>query len=169
LVRDSRAPLAVLLGLVAGWAADLAWHLPRLSPRVAVHFGPSGAANGWMTHRQMVLFDAGVMGFAIAAIMGAALLMRVLPTQLVNVPNRDYWFAPERRAQTVVRFLGHMLWLCCLVVALLIAVDHLIFVVNLRPGLPRLTAAEIVAPMAAFGLGLAVWVIRLYRLFPRPQ
>jgi uncharacterized membrane protein len=163
-----KASLALLVALMVTWAVDLARFLPRMPEPMAVHFGGSGKANGWMTHRQMLVFDVWMLVVVLVAVLGVGLTTRLMPTRFINIPHRDYWFAPERRSESVARLAGHMVWLGCLIVALLIAVDHLIFVVNLRPGPPQLGTREIVLPMAGFLLGLLIWVVRLHRLFPRP-
>ena len=33
------------------------------------------------------------------------------PPNMVNVPRREYWLAPERRSQTAMLLFRHMLWL----------------------------------------------------------
>ena len=44
---------AVLLGFYALWQ--------RVPERLAVHFGPSGAPDGWMSRRQFFAFSVGVL------------------------------------------------------------------------------------------------------------
>jgi hypothetical protein len=136
---------------------------------VATHFDAGGRPNGWTSREALGSFDFVFLLFVLGVVIGSALLIRVLPTSLINVPNRDHWFAPERRRQSHDRLLRHMLWLACLIVGFLIGVNHLVFVANLGPGGTHLPGAGMVALLASLLLGLVVWTVGLYRLFPRPK
>jgi serine/threonine-protein kinase len=163
-----RSPLAALAALLVVWWLHLRHSLQRLPARIATHFDGAGVPNGWMPREALGTFDMIFLAFVLAVVIGTALLIRVLPTTLINLPNRDYWFAPERRRQSHSRLLVHMLWLACLLVAFLIAVNRLVFLANLRPGPPRLSGAGFVTVLVGFLLALVGWVVRLHRMFPRP-
>ncbi len=80
----------------------------RLPDRVATHFGADGQPNGWMS-------NTGSFGFQVVLLagMGAVFtlvvpaLVRSAPT-LVNLPNRDYWLAPERRDEGIAKITNWM-------------------------------------------------------------
>src|SRR2546423_1804970 len=115
-MRALRAPVVVLLLFVAAAAIDYALYLRLMPDRVATHFSGAGLPNGWMSRRQLALFDVGLLGFLLLLLIGLGLLGRFLPPTLINVPHRDYWFAPERRRESADRLFRHVLWLCCLLV-----------------------------------------------------
>jgi serine/threonine-protein kinase len=163
-----RSALAVLGALLLGWWLHLRSFLPRLPERIATHFDGAGRPNGWMTRAGLGSFDFRFLAFVLAVVIGSALLIRVLPVKLINIPNRDHWFAPERRRQSHARLLGHMLWFACLMVAFLIGVNHLVFLTNLQPAGARLSGTGMVALLVSFLAVLVVWTVRLYRLFPKP-
>jgi len=162
------SPLALLATLVVAWWLHLRSALPRLPERIATHFGGGGRPNGWMTRAGLEAFDFRFLGFVLAVVIGSALLIRVLPVSLINLPNRDHWFAPERRRQSHARLLGHMLWFACLMVAFIIGVNHLVFRANLQPAGASLPGVGLVALLVSFLAVLVVWTVRLYRLFPKP-
>jgi uncharacterized membrane protein len=168
-VRRYGPPVLVILMIVAVAALDADRYLARLPERVAVHFDGAGNANGWMARDHMAEFDLMVGGLVLAVCLGAALSTRFLPVRMINVPHREYWFAPERRRESMDRLTRHVLWVCCLVFGLMAVIDHVIYQVNLRPGPARLTPREFLMPLVAFLLGLALWVLRLYRMFPRRE
>jgi serine/threonine-protein kinase len=158
--------LSALLGL---GAAQLAHFLPRMPERIATHFGADGMPNGWMTRTGFVVFELGILSFMATVIVGSGLLARRRP-DLVNVPNKDYWFAPERRVAGAYRLLRHMLWLLCGIVGFFIAVNQLVFDAN-RPvgeGGGRLSTEGLLWAMGGSILGLLLWIGRLYMLFRRP-
>ena len=113
-------------------------------------------------------FDFLFLAFVLAVILGSGFLIRFLPARMIDVPNRDYWFAPERSRQSHTRMFSHMLWFACLMVGFLIAVNHLVFLTNLRPGQPRLPGAAFITLLVGFLVAVIAWGMRLYRLFPRP-
>lgn len=90
--------LAALLLLQAGIS------YPQLPDVLASHFGASGSPNGFQS--KTVFF-----GMLLTILLGVGSLMTfVVPALLssrpgiTNLPNQQYWFAPERRAATL-RFL----------------------------------------------------------------
>jgi uncharacterized membrane protein len=163
-----RSPLAVLAALVVGWWLHLRHFLPRLPERIATHFDIAGRPNGGMTRAGLESFDLLFLAFVLAVVIGSALLIRVLPVSLINLPNRDHWFAPERRRQSHARLMGHMLWFACLMVAFIIGMNHLVFLANLRPAGTHLPGLSLVSLLVTFLAVLVVWIVRLYRLFPKP-
>jgi uncharacterized membrane protein len=165
---STRPALAALAALLVVWWLHVRHFLHRLPERIATHFDGAGVPNGWMPRAALGTFDFVFMVFVLAVVIGSAFLIRLLPVTLINVPHRDYWFAPERRRQSHDRMLVHMLWFACLMVAFLIAVNQLVFMANLRPGHPHLSGPGMITLLAAFLLALVGWVVRLHRMFPRP-
>src|SRR2546427_7634657 len=44
---------------------------------------------------------------------GLGYVVRFLPVNSINIPNRNYWLAPERRVVTFDFLFRHLLWLAC--------------------------------------------------------
>jgi uncharacterized membrane protein len=167
-MESTRPALAGLGTLLVIWWLHMQHFLQRLPERIATHFDGAGLPNGWMSRAGLGTFDFIFMVFVLAVVIGSAFLIRLLPVSLINVPNREYWFAPQRRRQTHDRMLAHMLWFACLMVAFLTAVNQLVFAANLRPGHPHLPGAGMITLLVCFLAALVAWVIALYRIFPRP-
>jgi uncharacterized membrane protein len=166
---DSNRPaLATLAALLLVWWLHMRHSLQRLPERIATHFDGAGVPNGWMSRDGLGAFDFLFLAFVLAVILGSGFLIRFLPARMINVPNRDFWFAPERSRQSHARMFTHMLWFACLMVGFLIAVNQLVYLTNLRPGQPRLPFPGFVALLVGFLLAVIAWVVRLHRLFPRP-
>jgi uncharacterized membrane protein len=90
--------LLLILFLAAAFVFATADSLP---PIVASHFAAGGAANGFMPRGSYLRFFVALLigvPLLIALLSGTA---SVLPARFVNLPNRDYWLAPERRAETL--------------------------------------------------------------------
>jgi serine/threonine-protein kinase len=166
-MQTNRAPLGTLAGLLVLWWLHLHHFLGRMPARVATHFDGAGTPNGWMPRATLATADFIFLVLVLSISVGSAYLVRALPVSLINVPNRDYWFAPERRRESHARLLRHLLWFSCLLVAFLIGVNHLVFHANLRAGDVHVSGVQMVVLLASFVTALIAWIARLYRLFPR--
>jgi hypothetical protein len=135
---------------------------PALPPTVATHFGGGGLADGWMTregYRLFMLFFIVVLPLLIVAAVGW--LPRVRPSW-VNIPNRDYWLAPERQAETTGYLLGHACWLGVLMEALIAGIHYVLLAANAQSP-PRLSTPLFVGLLVGFLIGLGFWIAALYR------
>ena len=68
--------------------------------QMAAHFNAQGSPDRFAPKLQF--FWAQIQTFL--AVTGASVVLQVLtllmPAEWINIPNRDYWLAPERRAET---------------------------------------------------------------------
>jgi serine/threonine-protein kinase len=121
--------IALFLALAAV-AASLVWAYPRLPPRVASHFNAAGNPDAEMSRESHIALMAAVgMGLPLALVC-IFYSIRWLPTSIVNMPNRQYWLAPERRAETSNRMLQFGLWLATLEALLLLGIHLLVVAAN---------------------------------------
>jgi serine/threonine-protein kinase len=154
------------MALLVGFTALVVFTWPQLPERVATHFGAGGEADGWMSR------SGGVLGLYLSAIGVAGLVvgimyaMRFFPRNTMNVPNRDYWFAPERRDESFAFLLRHGLWFGCLQVAFAAGLYWLIVQANLSTQ-PQLDSRLMGAPTVAFLTGTAAWIVTLVIHFLR--
>jgi hypothetical protein len=116
----------------------------------------------------MVVFDVGILVFLVGLMLGLGLLVRVMPIELINVPHRDYWFAPERRRESAEKLGRQMWWIASATVVFVTGINHLTFLANLGPRPVYLSNTGFVALMVGFLGAIALWIARLYRLFPKP-
>jgi hypothetical protein len=139
---------------IAGAAAFVWLSSSGLPPLVAAHFGAGGAANGFMTRiaytRCMVAFVTGLPACMILATWYAVGHARAR----LNVPNRDHWLAPERRAATVAFLRTGILWFGVLLVAFLCYAHGLVVRAN--------EAQPPVLPESWFIGGLVVFFVVLF-------
>ena len=134
---------------------------------VASHFGPGGTANGFMPHKTYVRFTlAFVVLMPLLLNLVAAAVAR-LPEKLVNIPNRQYWLAPERRAQAVEMLRGRMQLFAAMLVAFLCYVHWLVVRANAQLP-PSLDNKQFVTGLAVFLFALVVWIVSLRRKFRPP-
>ena len=139
-----------------------------LPEHVASHFGAGGHANGYMTrdgYRWFMLFFT--IGFPPLIVFAIAGLPRLMP-QYTNLPNREYWFAPERRAQTFDFLTTHALWFGCLIEVFICSVHwHVVQANTQHP--PQLANGPFLTSLGLFLAALVVWSIMLMRQFRIPS
>src|SRR5689334_11841268 len=148
-MKTRSAVMSIVLALSAGafvWVTSL-----RLPAVVASHFDGSGMANGFMSRSLYVWF---MLAFTV----GLPLLLAFLPSLFFerpslrfNLPHRDYWLAPERRAETVAFLCQHNARFAMLLMLFLCYVHWLVVRANGATP-PRLFAPPFIAGLALFGV-----------------
>jgi hypothetical protein len=153
--------------LVACGAAFIWLSSASLPAVVASHFGASGAANGSMPRGLYVRF---MLAFAMGVPLVLVVLSRVAigSGASINLPNRDYWLAPERREQTVSYLHTHLDRFSAVLVVFLCYVHWLVVRAN-QAQPPQLSNRAMVAGLAAFLVFALIWTRLLLRRFRNPR
>jgi uncharacterized membrane protein len=165
---SSKLPSAAFVFLAFVGFLQARMFAATMPPVVATHFGSSGAPNGWQTQSQFFTLEVILLGVCILLAFGIPRLIGALPLSLVNVPNKEYWLAPERREETVAFFKTQFAWFGCAFLAFLLVVNQLVFRANQSQ--PRhLDNTTFVIAMFAFLAYVAVWTLRLVVHFSRTE
>jgi uncharacterized membrane protein len=165
-MKTPRTPAVVLVLLYLCFFGYLVISIPQLPARVASHFDGGGRPDGWMSRSSCVLFTAGLgVGFP-SLIVCLFYLMRFFPGGL-NIPHREYWLAPGRRAETFGYLLRQSLWFACMALAFVTGLHFLVVQANRQVG-PQLPTGMIVGLGACYLAGVVAWVVNLVRHFGRP-
>lgn len=160
--------LILFLVLLLGAAASISLSTSALPDPVASHFRGDGVADGFMSRASYLNSLLGfVLGIPLLIVVLTAGLPRLLPIRLINLPNRDYWLAPERRDQSLRFLTQHGLRFGCMLVAFLWGVSWLVVRAN-RFSPPRLENTSFFLLLGAFLLGVAGWMVILFRRFGKP-
>ena len=120
-----------LFALFVGCAAVFVWFTSEQLPSVvASHFAGSGTANGFMPHRAYLIL-------MLTLVVGLPSLLIVLTwwslgssNARINLPNKDYWLAPERKTETVSYLRAGVLWFGTLLLAFLCYAHWLVVLAN---------------------------------------
>ena len=139
-----------------------------LPERVASHFGSSGAADSFMSR--------GVyMTFMIVFVVGLPLVMTGIMTLVfrgattsLNIPNRDYWLAPERRADTIAFLTNHSMQFGTCLAVFFSYVHWIVVQANLRQP-AALSNSAIYAGAGLLLLAIALWTAWLLLAFRKPK
>lgn len=163
-VRLSRAVYFAGIGVVVvGFAIRYA-SLPAM---VASHFDASGRPNAWMHRSAFAWFSAVLLTIVCSVTFVAPLLVAKLPPSLVNLPNKNYWLAPERKAETVRRFCARMEWFGVALLGFIAFVYELVFEANAAGR--GLANGPFLIALIAFIVVAVIWLVSLYRAFALPK
>ncbi len=137
-----------------------------LPERVATHFSFSGQPNAWSSNLSNTLFFCAMFAFINLLFLSIPFLLRKLPVSLINMPNREYWLSPERRAESVLRVGMHMAEFGIGVNLFMMAVEYLSFLAN-RSTAP-LSPVGLIVLASAFLSFMIFWIVRFVRAFRLP-
>jgi uncharacterized membrane protein len=161
-------PLLLFVILLIAAAVLILQLAGRLPDWVAVHFDAAGRANGFMTRagcRDFMLLST--LGAPLLIAIATALLPRLVPASLINIPHRDYWLAPERASASLLFLSEQGLWFGCIFVVFLAAVDGLLVKANsVSP--PEFPNRLFVVTLILFFCVVGAWFVRMLRRFRAP-
>jgi uncharacterized membrane protein len=99
-MRFGRAFYAIVL-LICIFEFARLWSITP--PQLAAHFDVQGNPDRFVPKAEFFSFQIQTILVVIAVSLVLQVVPLLLPVNLINMPNRAYWLAPERRAQTVGR------------------------------------------------------------------
>ena len=163
---DPRLPRLFYMFLALAGLLMAAYYYPQMPERMASHFAADGRPNGWQPREAFFLIML-VVG-ALSAIISFFAPWRIAsqPNERINLPNRDYWLAAERRAQTMNYVAAFMAWFGCGVLFVLICATFLALQANLAPD-RHFNSQALLLVLVAFLISLMVSLIRFIRHFQK--
>ncbi|NLE36999.1 MAG: DUF1648 domain-containing protein [Pirellulaceae bacterium] len=162
----SRIGYLVLLTLVVLALVHMAVYYPSLPPQVMSHFDARGQANGSMGKNAFMAVYAGTILVTALVILLFSLFLPRLRNSMINLPNKDYWLAPERKKASAAVLSGMMVWFGNATLVLLIACFHVCFAATLGRASPPWLFPLILGDYLTYTLA---WCICLIRRFRKPK
>jgi uncharacterized membrane protein len=167
-MSSTRIPNGLFFAIVLAAMAQCLHDFPLLPDRLASHFAASGVPNGWMTKTQFMVMYAVVLLPALAIEFWVSRRIANQPDARINLPNKEYWLAAERRVDTFAYFDCFCAWYGC----------AFLFVVAFAMGLamranfdspPRLPTGPIISDIAGFVLFNFAALISMFHRFSKAQ
>lgn len=141
------------------WVTGLG--LPNL---VASHFGAAGTANGFMPRALYIGFMlVFVIGLPALLVFGSWFAIGS-PSARINLPNRDYWLAPERRPKTITFLRASIMWFGVLLVVFLCYAHWLVVRANESQPV-RLAESWFIGGLVVFLIATLNWLKVLFGRF----
>jgi serine/threonine-protein kinase len=141
LALQRHAALVLFVTICSALALEAAHYLPLVPDPLASHFDFSGRPDGWSSHFEMIAILI-LLVLLFVAIFSSTFFLESVPDRFINLPNKTYWLAPERREATLLYVSGWLRWFLVLTLALLTLVFGLAFRANLSAP-PQLSGAVI--------------------------
>lgn len=161
---DSRLPKIIFVLLALYAAVHFSAVYPQLPATVASHFDGRGTPNGWQTKQAFFIVFLGVTVLCALIGFGLASLISAMPVRLINLPNKQYWLAPEHREETLEWLKAYFGWFACALYVLMIVVYDYAAQSNLHPDHPP-GVARLVYTLVGFLAFVIVWLARIFLRF----
>lgn len=155
--RKVALKILTLLFVVA--IAQAAFYFGRLPDRVATHFDIQGNADGWSGRRAATLMMLGFQCGMPLFILAMGKLASRMPESMLNIPDKEYWMHPDRKAYALQVTADYLTWIAVLVALFIAVLNHLTFLAN-RDSAP-LRLGWFAAAMMLFLLTVLVLTIRM--------
>ena len=152
--------------LLAIGALDWVRRYPQLPARMASHFGPRGEVTNWQSKEQFFVTMIVVVGVSFVGGFVVPLLIGKLPASMINLPNKQYWLADERREETMRYLNMKMGWFGCGVLFVLIFAASEAINANM-PAHGQFDIEATFAVLLGFVFCMGLWTILLLRHFNR--
>jgi uncharacterized membrane protein len=152
--------------VAAAWRVSLlAGSLPEM---VAVHFDAAGRPDGFTSREDCRQFMRSfTLGAPVFVVFVTALLPRLIPHSMINIPNRACWLAPERAGETMEFLSEQGVWFGSILLVFLAFVDELLVRANSATP-PVFPTGLFMASMALLFAAIGVWGIRMFWRLRRP-
>ena len=152
----------ILFFLIAVFISQCVYYYPNLPAEMGSHFNAFGEANGWMSKESYFIFLAGILGLIVLEFTFLPNLIGKMPHRLINMPNKDYWFSQENRAETIKIIRHFFEWFSAALLALFISINQLAIRANLDK--ENLSSSSWMI-LGAFLIFVIVWLIKFYGRF----
>jgi uncharacterized membrane protein len=159
-MRLSRVILAILVCTFIAQGASYYFILPD---PIAAHFDASGRPDNWWSKSGFFIFDAVILLFLMAEFTLVPRWIAKTPPSLMNLPNKKYWLAPERRDETFAVMRHFFEWFAVLLLTLFTVVNQLVFRANISH--ENLNGVAIWTAVILFILAVVVWLAKFINHF----
>jgi uncharacterized membrane protein len=125
-----KLPWIIVVSALAGAIVQAVMFWPQLPEKVASHFDAGGQADGWMTKTSFIALTLLLQAGLSALMLGLGRIIGALPNSLINIPNKEYWLAEERRSETLDEMIWMMDWIAAGTSVFLFVILYLTFDAN---------------------------------------
>jgi uncharacterized membrane protein len=163
---DSRLPKLLFVLMVAFAAVYFSSAYAKLPEVVASHFNASGRPNGWQSKQLFLGFFIGATVITVVVGFAVPRLIKIVPVELLNLPNKRYWLSPERAEGTLEFLAASFAWLGCGLYVLMLLVFNYAVRANLHPGATP-DANTLWMAIGGFAAFTVIWGLRMTIHFAR--
>jgi hypothetical protein len=125
---------SILIVLALIYLSQIAYFYPQMPAQIASHFNFRGEADGWMLKENFLVFQVILLVFILGTSSLISTFFNKLPDFLINIPNKSYWLAPERRGESLSKLAAETDNLRIALLQLFIGINYFVFQANLSSG-----------------------------------
>lgn len=152
--------------LIAFAVVQSYFYYSQLPDMIASNFDGAGEANGWSSKNSFFALYGGLAAlFAATFILLPRSLARI-PVAFISMPNKEYWLAPERQAETLECIIYQMLIMGNAVLIFLICIIQLVLAANVD-GTSRISSGTMWILLGGYLAFTAVWTIKFLTRFSK--
>ena len=159
-MRIARAICFVLIGI---YISQIVFYYPNLPEYISSNFDGSGNPQAWTSKRSFFLISFIIMLIPTFMFLFMPKLMSKFPDRFLNIPNRDYWLANERRDQTFEKIAKYFEWLLVGVITFSIIVTQM--VINANIGADKKLSNYFLVALIGFLIYIIAFVIKFFITF----
>jgi uncharacterized membrane protein len=137
-----------------------------LPDKVAIHFGAGGRPNSWASNSTNLMITIGLHLFFLALFLLMPPLLRSASSKWINLPNREFWLAPERKERAIIRIASYLNVFGIGLLLFFLVLYHFVVQANLYEP-PMLNERAVSIAGGCFLTFTGVWVIALYAVFKK--
>jgi uncharacterized membrane protein len=90
------------------------YYYPNLPEKVLSHFNFYGKVDDLISKDYFILFNYTLIIFILALFLWINRIIKKVPDSMINLPNKEYWLAAERKAESLNVFRKFLFWSCSL-------------------------------------------------------
>lgn len=158
-----RISRVILILLIVGFISQFVYYYPNLPETIASHYNAAGEADGWMSKQSFIIAEGIILLFIVLEFTLLPSLIEKMPASTLNLPNKEYWLMPERRAELFGKMRIYFEWFAAALLALFIAVNQLVFRANLNK--ENLSSPAMLTILGIFLAFTIIWLIALTKSF----
>ena len=136
-----------------------------LPEKMPSHFNFQGQADGYSTKSQFYTLWIFTLALLNTILPSVKLILKVVPSSMINIPNREYWLGVPGRKQEVIANMTNLM------VALAVCINIMFFLIfeSIRSfALTGTASIPMWAPFALLPLIMVGPIVYLYRAFRVP-
>lgn len=153
---------ATMIGLGLLAAGQAVYYFGQLPAVMATHFDGNGVPDGWMTKGSFFTLEFALMCVICVEFLGLPWMIERMPDQWINLPNKSYWLAPERRAFAFEKLRTYFQWFSIALLAIFISVNQLVYCANVTG---KNFEPAIWPLLGAFFAFVTIWLIQFILAF----
>lgn len=152
-----------LLGVVISQAV---YYYPVMPDWMASHFEGSGRADNFASKEAFFTLKAIIILFTFGIFIVMPWCFQKFRLKKMNLPNSDYWLAPERIDEVYSYFRASFCWFGVVNLSFIIGVMQLVFSANLKPN-PVLNNNIFFVLLGSYFVFTIIWLVKFYRKFKK--